>query len=413
MMISRPLAACIIIALTGRAHAQRAEADAEFQRGRTLLARGSVAEACAAFEASMRLDPERGTLYNLGLCHEQQGKLATAWSELDELAHTDTNAARGADAGKHAAALLPRLTHMNLVVAGHPDGFVVTRDKVDVTTLVGKDAPVDPAVYTFVATATDRETATLQVDLTGEGKTVDVLIPELRATRGEVVDTSMFPIQLPLRPILIPNGMGEVSVFPSASMSQDFTRTEIDTGAFARARLGAFELSVMAGFHERSRFVMNKPSPWDTIGLGVRYPIQPGLVVGVTYVVDQPTRDDLRGSDLGANVERKLLLFPKVAVDGRAGMVLSQHEADGNAFVLFGEGRAQFSVYGPLSLEGFAGLDLNLAGSLYDYTVGLTVAALALYVIRPDLDLFARVANDLLPDANLHTYLVGVSWRTR
>lgn len=301
---------------------------------------------------------------------------------------------------------------MHLAVAGHPDGLVVTRDKVDVTTLVGKDAPVDPAVYTFVATATDRETATLQVDLTGEGKTVEVSIPELRV-KGEVVAGSTFPIQLPLRPILIPNGMAEVSIFPSASMSQDFARTEIDTGVSARARFGAFEISAMAGFHERSRFVMNKPNPWDTIGLGVRYPIQPGLVVGVTYVVDQPTRADLRGSDLGANVERKLLLFPKVAVDGRAGIVLSQHEADGNAFVLFGEGRAQFSVYGPLSLEGFAGLDLNLAGSLYDYTVGLTVAALALYVIRPNLDLFAQVANDLLPDANLHTYLVGVSWRTR
>ncbi len=412
-MIARPLAACIIIvALGGRAYAQRAEADAEFQRGRTLLARGQVAEACAAFEASMKLDPEKGTLYNLGLCHERLGKLASAWSELDELSRTDTNTARGEDSGRRAAALLPRLTHMHLVVEGNPDGLAVTRDKIDVTPLVGKDAPVDPGIYTFVATARDREPSTLEVDLTAEGKTVDVTIPALRAI-GEVVDASVFPIELPRRPILIPHGMAEISLFPSILTSANFDRTAIDAGVYARARLGPFEIAALAGFDIRTAFKLNKPNPWDTVGVVVKYPIQPGLVVGMSYTEDQPLRDDLRGSDLGANIERKLLVYPKIAVDGRTGFVFSQREDTGNAFVLVGEGRIQASVFGPLSLEGFAGLDLNLAGSLYNYTVGLTVAALALYVIKPNLDVFAQAASSLLPDASLQTYTFGVSWRTR
>jgi hypothetical protein len=420
-MISRPLAAYIItIALVGRAEAQRAEADVEFERGRTLMADGKVAEACAAFEASMKLDPQRGTLYNLGLCHEKLGKIATAWAELDELSRTDNNEARGKDAGKHAAALLPRLPKMRLTIAKRAEGLVITRDHVDVTALANKESPIDPGKYTFEATAPGRRHFISDISF-DEGKTTDVEIPELEhddggsGTPGGGIDPNAFPIELPRRPILVPHDMVEATARGSILVGDPnvFDRTGIDAGASARAHLGPFEEAVLVGFHVRSPFLANKPNPWDTIGMSVRYPIEPGLVVGIAYIEVQPIRDNLRGSDISANVERKLLLFPKVAVDGTAGVIGSQRANDGNAFVLFGDGRVQAYVAGGLSVEGRATLDLNLGGELYKYTVGLTAAALALYAITPRFDVFAEAASSLLPNSAFQTYTFGASWRNR
>src|SRR5262249_39756309 len=118
-MIWRPLTAIAIVLCTPPAWAQRAGPGALFDQGRALMEQGKTAEACAAFEQSMKLDPQRGTLYNLGLCHEKLGKIATAWSELDELSRTDTNEARAKDAAKHAAALQPRLPRMHVSIAKH------------------------------------------------------------------------------------------------------------------------------------------------------------------------------------------------------------------------------------------------------------------------------------------------------
>jgi hypothetical protein len=54
-------------------------AAALFDEGRKLLAAGKPAEACAKFEAALRQEPEAaGVLLNLGLCNEQQGKIASA-----------------------------------------------------------------------------------------------------------------------------------------------------------------------------------------------------------------------------------------------------------------------------------------------------------------------------------------------
>jgi hypothetical protein len=56
-----------------------ATSNALFDEGKKLLA-----EACSRFEESYRLQPRGGTLLNLALCHEAEGKLVTAWRELGE-----------------------------------------------------------------------------------------------------------------------------------------------------------------------------------------------------------------------------------------------------------------------------------------------------------------------------------------
>lgn len=50
-----------------------------FEDGRALLQQGKAAEACAKFDAALKLDPDSpGVVLNLGLCNVQQHKVATA-----------------------------------------------------------------------------------------------------------------------------------------------------------------------------------------------------------------------------------------------------------------------------------------------------------------------------------------------
>jgi hypothetical protein len=94
-----------------------ARADALFREGTEKLDAGHVDEACQALGQSLRLDPKLGTLLNLGLCHEKEGKGATAWAEFTDAA------AWAADAGQtdrrdfaheHATALEHALVRVQL-----------------------------------------------------------------------------------------------------------------------------------------------------------------------------------------------------------------------------------------------------------------------------------------------------------
>jgi hypothetical protein len=161
-MLGRPTACAawvfcgIAVSSAARADERNpAVAEALFRDAQQLLAAGKTADACAKFSESQRLDPQTGTLLNLALCHDKQGRVATAWTEYGEVvtqAARKGERARESFARTHAAEAEKRLAYVKLDV---PPG---TRTiEVDAAPL-GEAAwtvplPLDPGehAFTFVA----------------------------------------------------------------------------------------------------------------------------------------------------------------------------------------------------------------------------------------------------------------------
>lgn len=157
---------------------KKAAAEAAFRQGKELI-ETDVPAACAAFKQSMALDPQFGTQYNLALCYDKLGRLASAWGELTELAARDTNPARRADAEKRARALEPRLVRLLIVVKERHPGLKLLRDDSDVTAFMGVATPVDPGKSVLAASAPGFRPWSLEVTLAGEGTVVTVDVPAL------------------------------------------------------------------------------------------------------------------------------------------------------------------------------------------------------------------------------------------
>src|SRR5512142_799528 len=62
-----------------------AAADRLFKEGREAFDKGDYATACPKFAESQKADPAPGTILNLALCEERQGKVANARGHVVEL----------------------------------------------------------------------------------------------------------------------------------------------------------------------------------------------------------------------------------------------------------------------------------------------------------------------------------------
>src|SRR5689334_2851506 len=97
----------------------RATATVLFKQAKELIPAGRIHEACEKLEESQRLDPGGGTLLNLAVCHELEGRSASAWVEFTEalrLARRDQRQDRLELAEQHLAALRPKLGTLTIVV---------------------------------------------------------------------------------------------------------------------------------------------------------------------------------------------------------------------------------------------------------------------------------------------------------
>lgn len=141
-----------------------------FRDGERLFKDGKVAEACDKFAASNKLEPAPGTLNNLALCHEKQGKTASAWLELNELAGVAARAGkrdREKAARDHAAHLEATLSRVR----------VHASDERQIKKLEIDGVPVDVAALAVAFPIDPGEHSVHCVDESGRDAQASVLVP--------------------------------------------------------------------------------------------------------------------------------------------------------------------------------------------------------------------------------------------
>jgi hypothetical protein len=110
------------VCLRARADDEQRMAEDLFNQGLAAMAASppDYPRACRLFEGSYKIDPSKqGTLLNLAGCHEQIGKVATAWSEyrkVEGMAAATNRTDRVKLAREHWQALEPRLSYLKIVI---------------------------------------------------------------------------------------------------------------------------------------------------------------------------------------------------------------------------------------------------------------------------------------------------------
>lgn len=126
-------------------------AEAALARGNAALKAGRVTEACAAFDASMKLDPAIETRLRLAKCFEQEGKLVSAARLYRDAADDDANAPRRQTSIAKAAKLEARAARLRLTLTLEPANVVVKVDGIEVP--ADDDVLVDLGPHEIIATA--------------------------------------------------------------------------------------------------------------------------------------------------------------------------------------------------------------------------------------------------------------------
>ncbi|WP_438002664.1 hypothetical protein WME89_27280 [Sorangium sp. So ce321] len=162
----------------------KALAEGLFQDGKKLMDEGKLPEACPKLAESQRVDPTVGTLLNLAVCHEKEGKTASAWAEFKEASALAASAGqqdRAQFAAKRGSELEARLTRLVLEVAQPAPGMAITLNgkELSATAATGSGIPVDPGTATVEARAPGKQPWSQQVTLDPGPSTARVTIPPL------------------------------------------------------------------------------------------------------------------------------------------------------------------------------------------------------------------------------------------
>jgi hypothetical protein len=169
--------------------ADRALAQSLFDEARVLMDAKKFAQACPKLAESDRLDPGGGTLLNLAVCHEGEGKLARAWVELNDAlsrAVRDGRKDREDLAREHISGLANRVPRVRIVLAD-VDARVDARVTLDGEQVRSLSSPlaVDPGAHVLVVAAPGKREARVNIDVAADGKVRDVLVPALANAPAE------------------------------------------------------------------------------------------------------------------------------------------------------------------------------------------------------------------------------------
>ena len=166
--------------------ADAARADALFREGKALLARHEYGKACPLLSASFELDAGTGVLLALAICHEGEGKLASASREYGEVAAraaAEKRADRERVARERGAALEPRLSTLSIAPSGDAarlEGFAVQRNGVGVEAgSWGVPLPLDGGEYVVEASAPGKKPWSTRVSLAATGDRRTIAVPAL------------------------------------------------------------------------------------------------------------------------------------------------------------------------------------------------------------------------------------------
>lgn len=181
-----PRVAAAVVALVcaagGAARAQSASAAALNREGYRLLKDGKIAEACEAFEASIRAQPGAGAYIALGECRELNHQLASAWSAYEAARDRARDRAKRVFASDRIAALEPRLSRMIVSVSetNRAAGVTITRNGILLDPrLWNVLLPIDGGDYVFEARAPGREPQRITVNVPVERGNVTAAVPDL------------------------------------------------------------------------------------------------------------------------------------------------------------------------------------------------------------------------------------------
>jgi hypothetical protein len=243
------LAATLALATTADADdTNRALAQSLFDEARKLLAAGRVEEACPKFAESQRLGPAPGTMLNLAVCYEREGKLATAWEEFLQTqaqARNDHRKDREKIASDHLSALEPRLPKLTVTVptASLTNGLEVVVDTVPLGSASWDvAAPINPGEHIVTASAPGKKGFSLSFHI-GEAERREIAVPVL--LDDAVLPAASASSSAATRPV------SEVPPAPENSSNS------LRTAGFALGGLGIVGLGVGIAFGLRARSQWN------------------------------------------------------------------------------------------------------------------------------------------------------------
>ncbi len=199
---SVPLAV-LIACVTLPARAQSTDAEQLFREGKQRMTQQDYGHACPMFEQSFVADPATGTLLALALCHERQGKFASAAREYAEAAtrsERENRPDRAQAARSKLATLEPRLSKLTIdgtKVAALSELQVSLNGRPMERAALSVATPVDGGEYLIEASAVGGRTWRERVTIVDGGESKTVQIPDLGALAPSVAHAAAEPAAPP------------------------------------------------------------------------------------------------------------------------------------------------------------------------------------------------------------------------
>jgi len=193
------MAACCWTVPAAAQGGNAALAESLFREGKRLSGERKFAEACPKFAESYKLDPGLGTLLNLALCHESEGKPATAWAEFSEAssrARREGDNDRAQLAEEHVRALEPKLAHVTIALApgAAVQGLVVKFDSRELASAaLGLPIAIDPGKHVLEASAPGKEPSSQAFDTPSTPTALTVTVPVLKDSASALVPVASVP----------------------------------------------------------------------------------------------------------------------------------------------------------------------------------------------------------------------------